>query len=83
MEDIKFIPRNFFFHVTEMLRFFVPQVEDEVDDIAKAEFEKFEQTLKESGKPTWLIGGFSGRSCTLFVVGGLGVEGSFESLLQF
>ena len=36
-----------------MLLFFVPQVEDEVDDIAKAEFEKFEQTLKESGKPTW------------------------------
>ena len=35
-----------------MLLFFVPQVEDEVDDIAKAEFEKFEQTLKESGKPT-------------------------------
>ena len=39
-------------HVTEIFRFLVPQVEDEVDDIAKAEFEKFEQTLKESGKPT-------------------------------
>ena len=36
-----------------MFPFLVLQVEDEVDDIAKAEFEKFEQTLKESGKPTW------------------------------
>ena len=33
------------------VRFYL-QVEDETDDIAKAEFEKFEQQLQEGKKPS-------------------------------